>query len=32
VFKRFTGDTPYQWRSACLAQCVAMPSARARVA
>jgi len=31
VFKRFAGDTPYQWRSAHLAQCVAMPAVRARV-
>lgn len=26
VFKRFAGDTPYQWRSAWLAQCTPLPS------
>jgi AraC-like DNA-binding protein len=28
VFKRFAGDTPYQWRSAYLAQSAPLPSAR----
>jgi AraC family transcriptional regulator len=28
VFKRFAGDTPYQWRSAYLAQSVPLPPAR----
>lgn len=28
VFKRFAGDTPYQWRSAWLAQSTLLPSAR----
>jgi AraC family transcriptional regulator len=31
VFKRFAGDTPYQWRSAYLAQCVATPPVHARL-
>lgn len=31
VFKRFAGDTPYQWRSSYLAQCVPLPPARARL-
>ncbi|WP_349631432.1 AraC family transcriptional regulator [Bradyrhizobium sp. BR 10289] len=30
VFKRFVGDTPYQWRSAYLAQCMPLPRAAAR--
>ncbi|OAF14890.1 AraC family transcriptional regulator [Bradyrhizobium centrolobii] len=29
VFKRFAGDTPYQWRSAYLAQCMPLPRAGA---
>ena len=28
VFKRFAGDTPYQWRSAFLAQSAPLPRAR----
>lgn len=31
VFKRFAGDTPYQWRSAWLAQSMPLPSARVSV-
>jgi AraC-like DNA-binding protein len=31
VFKRFAGNTPYQWRSAHLAECVGMPPVRARL-
>ena len=31
VFKRFAGDTPYQWRSAYLAQCMPVPAARTRM-
>lgn len=31
VFKRFAGDTPYQWRSAYLAQSASQPCARARL-
>jgi len=31
VFKRFTGDTPYQWRSAWLAQFTPLPSPRVNV-
>lgn len=31
VFKRFAGDTPYQWRSAYLAQSAPRPCARARL-
>jgi AraC family transcriptional regulator len=27
VFKRFVGDTPYQWRSAHLAQLMPLPRA-----
>jgi AraC-like DNA-binding protein len=32
VFKRFAGDTPYQWRNAYLAQSIPVVPARARVA
>lgn len=31
VFKRFAGDTPYQWRSAYLAQATAVPYVRLRL-
>lgn len=31
VFKRFTGDTPYQWRSAQLAQFLPLPRPEARL-
>jgi len=31
VFKRFAGDTPHQWRSAWLAQCVSVEPVRARM-
>lgn len=31
VFKRFAGDTPYQWRSAWLAQSMPLPCARVSV-
>jgi len=31
VFKRFAGDTPYQWRSAWLAQFTPLPSRQARL-
>lgn len=31
VFKRFTGDTPCQWRSAWFAQCTPLPSPRVSV-
>jgi AraC-like DNA-binding protein len=31
VFKRFAGDTPYQWRSAYLAQCIPASPARMRM-